>query len=236
MKLSTRLILVTCFAALGMAVVSAFALFSLRDTMVEERQAGVDMLVRLAAKQIQRYVELEKTGKLSREDAQATAKEAMRGLRDGGDYVFVRSGDKLTMTLVHPDPSKEGKESDGGKLPNGSTTVAEYLKALGNGNHGIALIYTKRPTGPEDALPKINVIQRIPEWGWVVGSGVFIDDVNKLFWQRVVVFSLIGGVVLLIVVGLVVGLARGIYRSLGGEPSYAAHVAQVITAGDMSHE
>lgn len=235
MKLSTRLILVACFAALGMAVLAGVAVFSLRDTMVDERKAGVDMLVRLAAKQVQRYVEMEKAGKLSRDDAQNAAKEAVRGLHDGDDYVFIRTGDKLLLTLVHPDARKEGKESDGGKQPDGTTVVDAYLRALGNGNRGVAFIYTKRPTGNE-AVPKINVIERIPEWGWVVGSGVFIDDVNQVFWQRVLVFSVIGGVVLLLVIVLVVSLARGIYKSLGGEPSYAAHVAAVITAGDMSHE
>jgi methyl-accepting chemotaxis protein/methyl-accepting chemotaxis protein-3 (ribose and galactose sensor receptor) len=233
MKLSTRLVLIVSGTVVGLAVLAGFALTSLHSTMLEERKAGVRMALLLANNQVRNYVEAEKAGKLSREDAQNAAKEAMRGLRNGDDYVFVRSGPKLLLSLVHPDPRKEGKESDGGKLPNGMSLTDAYLDALKNADFAFVRVYTKRPSGNVE-VPKISAIQRIPEWGWILGTGVFVDDIEEAFQQYLVQFSIIGGFVLLAVVVLAVSLARGIYKTIGGEPAYAAEVAHAISSGDLS--
>ena len=233
MKLSTRLAMIVGGAVLGMSVLGGYALWSLRNTMLEERQAGVSTLVHLASEQVLHYQALEKSGKLSREEAQTAAKDSIRALRKGDDYLFIRSGNDLKMSLVHPDPRKEGTESDGGKLPNGQTLVEAYSAALGQGDFALVHIYTKRPQG-EVAVPKINAVQRIPDWGWIVGSGAFVDDIDAAFWRYVVQFVAIGGVLLMGVAVLAISLARGIYRSIGGEPSYAAEVAHAIAGGDLS--
>jgi methyl-accepting chemotaxis protein/methyl-accepting chemotaxis protein-3 (ribose and galactose sensor receptor) len=179
------------------------------------------------------YRELEKAGKLSHEAAQSAAAESLRSLRKGDDFVFIRSGSDLKMSLVHPDPRKEGTESDGGKLPNGQTVVEAYSEALKQNEFAFVRVYTKRPQG-DVAVPKISAIQRIPEWGWVVGSGAFVDDIDAAFWRYVVQFVVIGGVLMLGVAALAISLARGIYRSIGGEPAYAAEVAHAIACGDLS--
>jgi methyl-accepting chemotaxis protein/methyl-accepting chemotaxis protein-3 (ribose and galactose sensor receptor) len=234
MKLSTKLFLIVCGAVLGLVLVGGFAVVSLRSTMLEERQQSMRLLVTLAVKQVEHFQSVEKSGKLSREDAQTAAKEALRALHNGDDYIFVRTGEKLLLSIVHPDPRKEGTEGNGGTLPNGQVLTDAYLAALQISNPAIVHVWTKRPSGNVE-VPKISVIQRVPDWNWVVGSGVFVDDVESAFWRYVMKFMLIGGVVFAGVVALAFWLARGIYRSIGGEPAYAAAVAQSIAAGDLSH-
>jgi methyl-accepting chemotaxis protein/methyl-accepting chemotaxis protein-3 (ribose and galactose sensor receptor) len=233
MKLSTRLGLIVCGSILGMAILGGFAVTSLRNTMLDERMAGVGLLVQLASKQVMYYQEQEKAGKLTHEEAQTAAKDAIRALRKGDDFVFIRAGDQLLLSLVHPDPRKEGKESDGGKLPNGQTVVGAYFEALKQSDFAFVRVYTKRPQGTVE-VPKISAIQRIPGWNWMVGSGAFVDDIDQAFWRYVVEFLLIGGVILIGVIALAVSLARGIYRSIGGEPAYAAEVAHAIAGGDLT--
>jgi methyl-accepting chemotaxis protein/methyl-accepting chemotaxis protein-3 (ribose and galactose sensor receptor) len=188
MKLSTRLALIVAGAIAGLLLLTSFSLYSLRDTMITERKDSVRLLVQLAGKQVMRYHDMEISGKLSREAAQAAAKEALRGLHNGDEFVFARSGEKLLLSIVHPDPRKEGTESDGGHLPNGQTVTELYLEALKQGDFAFVNIITKRPQGNVE-VPKINGVQRIPDWGWVVGSGVFIDDVDQAFWRSGVISS-----------------------------------------------
>ncbi|HEX5392344.1 MAG TPA: methyl-accepting chemotaxis protein [Rhodocyclaceae bacterium] len=233
MKLSTRLILIACSAAIGLSVLAIFGLFSLRSSMLEERKAGLTSLVKMAGQQIQYFQEQEKSGKLSRDDAQSAAKVAVRALRNGEDYVFVRAGNASTV-LVHPDQRKEGKDDPGKRMDTGRTLAETYLDVLGKGDFGFAQIMTKRPKG-EVEVPKINALVRIPDWGWIVGTGAFLDDLDTVFWKYAAQFGAIGAVVLLAMGALVLSLARGIYNSLGGEPSYAAEVAQAIASGDLSH-
>jgi len=234
MKLSTKLLLIVCSAVLGLALLGGFSVVSLRSTVLKERQDAVRLLVTLATKQVEHFQALEKSGKLSREDAQTAAKEALRALHDGDDYVFVRTGDKLLLSIVHPDPRKEGKESNGGLLPNGQALTDLYLAALQKDDFAFVSVYTKRPSGDVE-VPKISCIHRIPDWNWVLGSGVFVDDVEAAFWRHVMEFLAIGGGVSVAVVVLAVALARGIYQSIGGEPAYAAEVAQAVAEGDLSH-
>ena len=233
MKLSTKLLLIVCGAVLGLVLVGGFAVVSLRSTMLAEREQSVRLLVTLAVKQVEHFQSLEKSGMLSREDAQTAGKEALRALHNGDDYVFVRTGEKLLLSIVHPDPRKEGTESNGGTLPNGQFLTDAYLAALQNSNPALVHVWTKRPNGNVE-VPKISIIQRVPDWNWVVGSGVFVDDVDSAFWRYVIKFVLIGGVVFVGVVALAFWLARGIYRSIGGEPAYAAEVAQSIAGGNLS--
>lgn len=233
MKLSTRLAMIVGGAVLGMSILGCYALWSLHSTMLEERKAGVGLLVHLASEQVLHYQALEKSGKLTREAAQNAATENIRTLHKGDDYVFIRSGNDLKMSLVHPDPRKEGTETDGGKLPNGQTLVEAYSAALRQSDFAFVYVYTKRPQG-DVAVPKISAIQRIPEWGWIVGSGAFVDDIDAVFWRYVVQFVVISVALIFGVVILAISLARSIYRSIGGEPAYAAEVAHAIAGGDLS--
>ena len=235
MKLLTKLLLIVFGAVAGMILLGGFAVTSLRSTMLQERQQSMQLLVKLATHQVEHYQDLEKAGKLTRDDAQTAAKDAIRAMRDGENYVFIRTGSDLRLSLVHPDPRKENKESDGGTLPNGEAVTDVYLKALQNSNFAFVSIYTKRPHG-DVLVPKISAIERVPDWNWVIGSGDFVDDIDQAFWRHVVQFLSIGGMVLLVVVILAVVLARGILRQLGGEPQDAAESMRRIANGDLAVE
>lgn len=235
MKLITKLLLIVMGAVAGMVLVGGFAVTSLRSTMLQERQQSMELLVRMATRQVEHFVELEKSGKLSREEAQTAAKDVLRSLRDGENYVFVRGGEKLLMMIVHPDPRREGLESNGGVLSSGLSLTEVYLQALqnGNGNSAFVSVMTNRPNG-NVLLPKISAVQRVPEWNWLIGSGNFVDDIDKAFWNYLVDFLIIGGAVLVGVVILAFVLARGILKQLGGEPNVAADAMRKIANGDLT--
>ena len=235
MKLITKLLMIVFGSVVGMVLIGGFAVTSLRSAMLQERQQSMQLVVRMATHQVEHFMELEKSGKLSREDAQTAAKDALRPMRDGENYVFVRSGDKLLMTIVHPDPRKEGLESNGGILANGQSVTDVYLQAIQNTNFAFVSIYTKRPTG-DVAVQKVSAIQRIPEWNWMIGSGDFVDDIDKAFFRYLIDFLIIGGVVLACVALLAFVLARGILKQLGGEPVVATEAMRKIANGDLTVE
>jgi hypothetical protein len=237
MKLLTKLLLIVLGAVTGMVLIGGFAVTSLRNTMLQERQQSMQLLVRMATHQVEHFIELEKSGKLSREDAQTAAKDVLRSLRDGENYVFVRGGEKLLMMIVHPDPRREGLESNGGVLSSGLSLTEVYLQGLqnGNGNSAFVSVMTNRPNG-NVLLPKISAVQRIQEWNWLIGSGDFVDDIDKAFWYYLIEFLIIGGIVLVAVIVLAIALARGILKQLGGEPQDAAESMRRIANGDLAVE
>lgn len=229
MKISTKLLMLACGVVASLVLLAGYSLFSQRNTMLEERKAGIRIVVQLAANQVIHFTELEKTGKLSRDEAQSAAKDAIRSLHNGDDYVFARGGDKLTLMLAHPDQRKEGKESDGGRLPNGKTVVETYSDGLKNADFALVEILTKRPKGNAD-VPKINAIQRIPDWNWVVGSGVFVDDIDETFRTYLLRYVLFVCAILAVLMGGGYRVARGITVPL----QRAVAAAERITAGDLT--
>ncbi|MBV8047765.1 MAG: cache domain-containing protein [Paludibacterium sp.] len=231
MKLSTRLAIIVASALLGLVLIACFALNTLDQSMVNERKAGIDTLLRLATQDIAHYQALERSGRLNREQAQAQAIEALRALRDGEDYLFVRRMDGFV--LLHADKRKEGRIDDAGKMGDGRTGMQGYLDALAHSDSGFVELQVKKP-GEDNFVPKINGVRHIADWDWIVGYGAYIDDISRLFWHQALQFVAIGALILLIVIALSMLQARRIYRRLGGEPDEAALAAAAIARGELN--
>jgi methyl-accepting chemotaxis protein len=230
-KLSHRLIILVLTAILGLAIIGGLALNTLHATMQDDKRNEIHTVLSLAAQQVGYFQGLEKSGKLSRAEAQAKAVEALTNMRNGSNaYVWARGIDG--MGLVHAIADKVGK-IDMGKAANGKTSIQNYIDNLSTTKFYYYDDFTKNPDTGEMA-PKINGVTQIQDWNWFVGFGVFVSDIEKAYWRLAFNFIIIGLVVIVAVVVVAWRISRSIYSSLGGEPSYAASVVGSITNGDLS--
>jgi methyl-accepting chemotaxis protein len=189
-----------------------------RRTLTKDRQEQIQSTVNLAAKQVEVFIALEKNGTLARDEAQKQAKLALSGLRNGGEYVVLR--DMTGLMLVHPEAARVGK------------VFTDSLDSLKNTDKLIEEITVKRQDGTE--AQKINGLVKVPEWGWVVGFGLFVNDIEDTFKQYAWQFAFAGIAVFGIVVAIACLMARRIYNTLGGEPEEAARLAQSVADGDLT--
>ena len=231
MKLSTKLGLVVGCAALGTVLIILLALQNIRSSMLTDRQDQIRMVLSLARKQVGVFIAEEKAGKMTRDEAQTSARNALRGLRDGDDYLFVR--DMQGMLLVHPNPQREGKADPGTKLPDGRTTFQAYMDVLKTTDLGMVEILTNKPK-TEKQVPKLKGVAMVPEWNWMLGFGLFIDDIDADYRAVAIRFGVIGAIVFAIVLVVAFLMSRRIYQALGGEPEHAAAVARAIAGGDLT--
>ncbi|MDR3411887.1 MAG: methyl-accepting chemotaxis protein [Formivibrio sp.] len=234
MQLKTRVWILIGAAMLGMLVISLVSLFSMRATMLSQHESNTDKVVGLAVKMVEHYQQLEVQGQLSHEEAQLRAKEALSALHDGSAYAAVRTYDGIL--IVHPikaqvDTQDKGVQSDG------TPTAEAYNRYLSSQDiYGHMTVSVPRP-GSKDTNERIlkrNSFRRFEPWGWIIASGTFIDDVDTVFWQRAGMLLIIGGALLAIVALLALTISRTILRQMGGEPQYAAGIAQAIASGDLS--
>ena len=221
MKISTRLGLVAACAATGVLALIFFALYTMHAALLEDRRNQIKLTVTLAARQVAALVAQEKTGTLTRNDAQARAKEAMTQLRNGDDYVFVR--DLEGRFIVHPDAQRVGKIDQGARGEDGRTMHQRYLDALGSGDFALVEVMTPRP-GSKDAIQKINGVQKIPEWGWIIAFGQFTDDIDKSTRDEAIILLSFGAPIFLIVLGLSLTTARSVRRSLAAIQSAVTRI------------
>jgi methyl-accepting chemotaxis protein len=230
MKLRTRILLLCAAALLGMVVLASVSLSTLRQSMMKERTAQLSTLVVLANASLERLYEQEKSGELTRDQAQKEAKKLIGSLRKDELYFFVR-GYTNDINYVHPNPKRVGiVDAKGGK-----EAGERYRAALAG--HAVATLtaYGTRP-GAKEEVQKLYAIVKFEPWDWIIGFGDYIDDIDTAFWRNTVILLAIGGVLMVVVGGMAWGMARNLYRQLGGEPDYAAEVVRQIGAGDLGIE
>jgi methyl-accepting chemotaxis protein len=205
-----RLGLLVAVAVLVAMAAFAVQLLALRDTLDNERRVALRNEVQTAVSVLQSFIEDAKAGRLGESEAQERAKAALRTIRFGnGDYFFAYGPNGVNLVLG-PKPELEGKSLIDAKDPGGVPYVAELLAAAQRGGGYVSYGFPR--AGQQAPSPKLGYAVSLAPWGWMVGSGVYIDDVDAIFSARLsAAVAWLGGLIVLL--GLCAWLiARGIVR------------------------
>lgn len=82
--------------------------------------------------------------------------------------------------------------------------------------------------------PKISYVQGFEPWGWVIGTGIYIDDVETAFYGQIQTYALLLSAIFAAVILLSYFVARSVLRQLGGEPAYAVEIIRNVASGDLT--
>lgn len=105
------------------------------------------------------------------------ALDQVAALRLGdGNYFWVHN-DALTMVRHPLKPSLDGKNVSDLKDTKGTYIFKEFRKVLKGSEGGFVPYYWAKP-GELGDFPKLSYVQRFGPWGWVLGMGVYIDDID----------------------------------------------------------
>ncbi len=85
-------------------------------------------------------------------------------------------------------------------------------------------------------VPKISYVKGFAPWGWVLGSGIYVDDVNAEFLSQSLTLAAIGVATLAALIVFSSIIVSGVLRQLGGEPARIAEIAERIAKGDLCVE
>ena len=83
-------------------------------------------------------------------------------------------------------------------------------------------------------MAKVSYVKGYAPWGWVVGSGVYVDDVQALFLKRMVEALLIGSAFTLLLAVTIWLISRSIMRQLGDEPTTLNTLVHAVAKGDLA--
>ncbi|EKT4521001.1 methyl-accepting chemotaxis protein [Pseudomonas putida] len=213
MSISRRLSLIL-LVAVGMLV--AFALLMLRQLHGDLYQAKAEKtrhVVQTAAGVLAYYQGLEAAGTLTREAAQQQALQAVRSLRyDKDDYFWIN--DLAPRMVMHPtNPKLDGQDLSGIRDPDGFAVFNE-MASLARSQGAGPVDYRWPKPGASEPVAKTSYIQLFKPWGWIIGSGVYVDDVQAEFARQVRDASLAGLGIAVLMALLVMLIARSIARPL----------------------
>jgi methyl-accepting chemotaxis protein len=211
LKISSKLLMMVCLSVLGIAVVAAVGLSALRNNLLEDRKAKLHDVVLLARQAVDLNYQASHQAGLSDAEALERGKALLRTLRFGKDdyfYAFNPQG----LVQSHPNPKVENKnlydvpDSDGVFF----TRQQIELAAQGGGFVG----YRFARAGGDEPLPKISYATEFKPYNWTIGGGIYLDDIDAIFWAQVRQIGALVGVALLLVVGMFVLLGRSIVNPI----------------------
>src|SRR5690606_20041228 len=121
------------------------------------------------------------SGELTDDEARAGAMGAIKALRFGDDDYFWIN-DMHPRMVMHPfKPEMDGTDLSGFADPNGVHLFVEAVERVRDGGSGFVHYAWPKP-GADAPVPKISFVQEFAPWGWVIGSGIYIDDVQAAVW------------------------------------------------------
>jgi len=172
-----RLRLMSLFVALILAALSIGTTTYIAHSMRTDMSTKTRELVESAVSLIASYQAQAQAGSLSEDQAKRQALLAVKALRYGhNDYFWVN--DMAPTMLMHPiKPELDGRDISQTRDPNGKALFVEMVKVVQAQGEG-QVDYMWARTSGGTPVPKISYVKGFTPWGWVVGSGVYVDDME----------------------------------------------------------
>lgn len=232
LPINRRLWLILVVAVVMLIIQGAWLLKQIHGDLYAAKAEKTQHVVQSAAGILQHYQGLEAAGSLPREEAQKQAMEAIRGLRYAGqEYFWIN--DQTPVMIMHPtNPKLEGQNLSGFKDPDGKALFNEMV-AISKSQGAGQVDYRWPKPGASEPVPKISYVQLFKPWGWIIGSGVYVDDVQAEFQAQALKTIAVGLVIALLMAMLVVVVVRSITVPLRHAVSAMANIAS--GDGDLTH-
>lgn len=179
-------------------------------------------------------------GKINEEEAQNLAKEAIKKAgylsSDGSkEYFFIFNMDgKTVMHPIHEDwvgtKTIYDIQTSGNK-----TELVDLRNALINSTTGDAKMIIQFPKpGQSEPIDKLEYVKKLEGWDWMIGSGVYLDDLDDILYSEIKKIVIEGLIVIVILSILCQILINKVFKQIGGEPIEAIRVMEKVANGELN--
>ncbi len=226
-SISRRLWLILIVAIVMLFTLGALMLNQIHSDLYQAKVQKTQHVVQTASGVLSYYHGLETAGTLTRDAAQKQALSAVRGLRyNQSDYFWIN--DLTPVMVMHPaNPKLEGQNLSAIRDPNGYALFNEMVAIAKSKGAGMINYLWPKP-GAEAPVGKTSYVQLFEPWGWIIGSGVYVDDVQAEFQSQVIKASVVGLIITLLM-GLLLTL---IVRSIVGPLQETVNAMANIASGE----
>jgi len=151
---------------------------AIEEKYYEDKNEQIKIVVETAYGIIKNYNQKFVNQELSLEDAQNKAIDDINTLRyAGSEYFFIYDYNGITKALGS-DPSKKGENRINIVDKLGNRFVKEMIDIAKSKGEGFCDYFYPK-LGEEKPSPKRSYVKAFADWNWFIGSGVYIDDVEK---------------------------------------------------------
>jgi len=233
--IAARMWAVAGIAGVVLTSLSVYSLHVLATRAGEERQAKIRAAVESAFGVVEHFAGLERAGQLTRAEAQRAALNVLREMRyEGVEYFWVN--DLAPRMVMHPTkPELDGRDLVDYADPTGKRLFVEMVQAVRSAPGGWAFVDYRWPKpGHSEPVRKRSFVKLHQPWGWVVGSGIYLDDLDAAMAVEAGKFLLAAALVTLLLAGAAFGVARSVRREVEGICREAGRLESAALEGRLS--
>ena len=151
-----------------------------KHNLMEQKKETITLLTQAAVNVLKYYESRVQSGELPLEEAQRRAVRQVRGLRYGGeekDYFWI--SDLTPRMIMHPyRPELEGQNLASFSDSSGKHLFLEFVKTVKQGGSGYVTYLWQLKDRADHIVPKLSYVKLFQPWGWVIGTGVYLEEVN----------------------------------------------------------
>jgi PAS domain S-box-containing protein len=166
--------------ALFSGVVFFYFLPAFSRTVMDQKRLMIRELTEASWNVLARFAAEEEAGRLTRDEAQTAAIEQVRSLhygQQGKDYFWIN--DMQPRMIVHPyRPDLEGEDLSTFADPHGKLIFVEMVRLVRAEGEGYVRYMWQWKDDPGRIVPKLSYVKGFAPWGWIIGTGVYTDDVD----------------------------------------------------------
>jgi len=228
-KIGTRIYILTALLAFGTGLVLYLGAAEVDEVLWKAYEQRTGSTTDLAQSLVKEYEERVIKGEFTKEEGQARALKRLSSMRyDGDNYYWVN--DMEGKMLMHPTSPKlvgtdvrEIKDADGKRI---FSDMIEIVRQSGHGGY--------RYQWPPDssAKPKVSFVTGVPDWGWVVGTGVYADQIRKDVADAAKKLGSFAAIIILVGIGLALMIGNSISKPI----EKITKVMRKLADGDLSVE
>ncbi|OSQ38806.1 methyl-accepting chemotaxis protein [Thalassospira mesophila] len=232
-RIGTKIALMSIIALVALIIFATIQLTTLKRELLSDREdkikSGTEILVTMA----NGFLNRADAGEFSRADAITLFYNVVaKSTYDAGTgYFFAYSPAGITR-VNGASPATVGKDLSGLQDINGTFVVRNLIAAAAAPNGSFFTYHWPKPGQPKNiSFDKLSFARTLP-WGDVIGTGIYIDDVDHAFWENAKIVIALGGVILIVLLATGYLIGRDIVGALG---KLSSRMAQ-ISAGKLDDD
>ncbi|MGF1683274.1 methyl-accepting chemotaxis protein [Photobacterium minamisatsumaniensis] len=222
-----KLLLLIASAAVFMLAITAFQINQAYENDIAERKTAMQEQVKVVISLVQFYSDQYPADK---QQAQQEAKAALSAMRfEGDNYFWVIATDNTLV--MHPlRQQQEGQSMQSVTDASGKAHWQEMTAIARNTGSGFLTYAWIAPGG--DVSEKVSYVENYVPWGWVVGTGVHLLDIEAQFFNNIVQQLSLSVVVIVLLVLLGLWISNDICRPL----EKLTHLVRNLERGDLTQD
>jgi methyl-accepting chemotaxis protein len=202
---------------LSFILLSLFFLNKEKEMMINEKKLKLINLVELSYSLLDKEYSRYKSGEISENTAKQNALRLISSLKyNSKNYIWINSASKTTPKMIsHPVASLIGKTLDDKKFEcvtklefgddssksrniNNENIFKMSVEVTSKAGSGFISYLWNKNVNDKNPSPKLSYVKHFKQWGWILGTGIYIDDVNEQFYANTMKAVLIIAIVLVL--------------------------------------